>query len=72
MGNFCVGITTEAGTAGAHSLSHEDGGNMDTFIDIAILVSTYASLSLVCAALLRVVWTQPRRKMDESMTTHGW
>jgi hypothetical protein len=47
-------------------------GNMDTLIDVAILISTYASLSVVCAALLRVVWTQPPRTIDESVTTRGW
>ena len=45
---------------------------MDTLIDIAILVSAYASLSLVCAALLRVLWIQPVRRIDESVTSRGW
>jgi hypothetical protein len=31
-------------------------GRMDTLIDIAILLSVYASLSLFCAALMRVLW----------------
>lgn len=42
---------------------------MDTLIDIAILLSAYASLSLICAALLRVLWTQPHAIRDETVTT---
>ena len=35
---------------------------MDTLIDVTILLSTYAGLSLVCGALLRVLWSSaPRR-----------
>ncbi len=72
MSDSCVGIPTETGAAGAHAPAVVMEGNMDTLIDIAILVSTYAGLSLVCAALLRIVWTQPRRRMDEAVTTRGW
>ena len=46
---------------------------MDTLIDIAILLSVYASLSLVCAALLRALWAGlPHRATYESVTTRGW
>ena len=31
-------------------------GNMDTLIDIGILLSVYGSLSLFCAAMMRVLW----------------
>jgi hypothetical protein len=41
---------------------------MDTVIDVAILMSAYASLSLFCAALLRVVRTEPQRATDESVS----
>ena len=45
---------------------------MDTLIDIAILLSVYASLSLFCAALMRVLWAaQPQRVNYESVTTRG-
>jgi hypothetical protein len=45
-------------------------GRMDTLIDIAILLSVYASLSLFCAALMRALWaTQPQRANYE--TTRG-
>jgi hypothetical protein len=47
-------------------------GRMDTLIDIAILLSVYASLSLFCAALMRVLWAaQPQRVNYESVTTRG-
>jgi hypothetical protein len=46
---------------------------MDTLIDITILLSVYASLSLVCAALLRALWAAlPQRSNYESVTTRGW
>jgi hypothetical protein len=46
---------------------------MDTLIDIAILLSVYASLSLFCAALMRALWAaQPQRSNYESVTTRGW
>jgi hypothetical protein len=48
-------------------------GRMDTLIDIAILLSVYASLSLFCAALMRALWaTLPQRSSYESVTTRGW
>ncbi len=48
-------------------------GRMDTLIDIAILLSVYASLSLFCTAMMRALWaTQPQRANDESATTRGW
>jgi hypothetical protein len=46
---------------------------METMIDIAILLSVYASLSLFCAALMRALWaTLPQRSSYESVTTRGW
>jgi hypothetical protein len=46
---------------------------MDTLIDIGILLSVYTSLSLACAALLRVLWAGlPQRSSYESVTTRGW
>jgi hypothetical protein len=46
---------------------------MDTLIDITILLSVYASLSLFCAALLRALWAAlPQRSSYESVTTRGW
>jgi hypothetical protein len=46
---------------------------METMIDIAILLSVYASLSLFCAALMRVLWASlPQRSNYESVTTRGW
>jgi hypothetical protein len=46
---------------------------MDTLIDIGILLSVYASLSLFCAALMRALWTAlPHRSNYESVTTRGW
>jgi|EndMetStandDraft_6_1072998.scaffolds.fasta_scaffold581944_1 hypothetical protein len=46
---------------------------MDTLIDITILVTAYAGLSLVCGALLRVLWaTVPRRPDAEQVTTRVW
>jgi hypothetical protein len=45
---------------------------MDTLIDVAILMSAYASLSLFCAALLRVTWAEPQRTTDEAASSRGW
>jgi hypothetical protein len=46
---------------------------MDTLIDIGILVSVYGSLSLFCAAMMRVLWTAlPQRSTYEQVTTRGW
>lgn len=46
---------------------------MDTMIDVTILLSAYAGLSLICGALLRVLWTSaPRRPTYEQVTTRGW
>ena len=45
---------------------------MDTLIDVTILLSAYAGLSLVCGALLRVLWSSaPRRGYYEQVTTRG-
>ncbi len=42
-------------------------GQMDTLIDIAILLSVYASLSLFCAALMRALWaTLPQPGLHSS------
>jgi len=45
---------------------------MDTLIDIGILLSVYASLSLFCATLLRALWSLPQRASYERVTTRGW
>jgi hypothetical protein len=46
---------------------------MNTLIDITILLSAYAGLSLVCGALLRVLWASvPHRPHHEQVTTRGW
>jgi hypothetical protein len=47
-------------------------GNMDTLIDIGILLSVYGSLSLFCAAMMRVLWALPHRSTYEATTTRGW
>jgi hypothetical protein len=44
---------------------------MDTLIDILVLLLAYAGLSLVCAALLRVMWTPSDRTTYERATTRG-
>jgi len=46
---------------------------MGTLIDIAILLSVYAGLSLFCAALMRALWAAlPQRSNYESVTARGW
>jgi hypothetical protein len=46
---------------------------MDTLIDITILLTAYASLSLFCAAMLRLLWTLPQRPTNyEHVTSRGW
>jgi hypothetical protein len=44
---------------------------MDTLIDILMLLSAYAGLSLVCAALLRVLWSPSDRTSYERVTTRS-
>jgi len=44
---------------------------MDTLIDILVLLSAYEGVSLVCAALLRVLWTPSDRRTFERVTTRG-
>jgi hypothetical protein len=46
---------------------------MDTLIDITILLAAYASLSLFCAAMLRLLWALPQRHASyEQVTSRGW
>jgi hypothetical protein len=46
---------------------------MDTLIDITILLTAYASLSLFCAAMLRLLWTSPQRHASyEQVNSRGW
>ena len=46
---------------------------MDTLIDIAILLTAYTSLSLFCAAMLRLLWAMPQRHTSyEQVTSRGW
>ena len=45
---------------------------MDPLIDILMLLSVYAGLSLVCAALLRLLWTPSNRTSYERATTRSW
>jgi hypothetical protein len=45
---------------------------MDTLIDIGILLAVYASLSLFCTALMRVLRASPERGSYEAATTRGW
>jgi len=46
---------------------------MDTLIDITILLTAYGSLSLFCAAMLRVLWSLPQRHTSyEQVTSRGW
>jgi len=47
-------------------------GKMDTLIDVGALVAVYASLSLFCSAMLKVLWALPRRGTYEAATTRGW
>jgi hypothetical protein len=65
---------TEPATAPAHPTGLDyPGGEMDTLIDIAILLSVYAGLSLFCAALMRALWAAlPQRSNYESVTARGW
>jgi len=45
---------------------------MNTLIDVTILLCAYAGLSLVCGALLRVLWTtMPQRSNYEQVTSRG-
>jgi hypothetical protein len=47
-------------------------GKMDTLIDIGILLAVYASLSLLCALLVRALRVSSERSTYEAAATRGW
>jgi hypothetical protein len=44
---------------------------MDTLIDITILLTAYGSLSLFCAAMLRLLFSMPQRGTYDQVTSRG-
>ena len=72
-GRFSVRIPTEGNLTAEQSPPRRETveGWMDTLIDILMLLSAYAGLSLVCAALLRVLWTPSDRTTYGRVTSRG-
>lgn len=63
---------TEPAAAWAQRTSHIVEGSMNILVDVIVLMSAYAALSLACAIALTLFSRVTKRAYDERILTHGW